>query len=240
MKEIAVTQWMFELDIIKWQYYVRTSLTSPSVTAIMETNVSFSYSDKLIMVFWHNHKNTMQQPNYLHFPQKWIELRRPDSMYHCLFRINSSIQCILMWLYQNQNIQTFLYYFYFYIAWCILGIQCMVCWKFSFFKTSPSGAQLTRFIVMAWIHVIPCVNDIAQSKTLQQLDDIPRWEIMPSVQRGIFLVIETVAETFTYRIKTLQGSFFGNRIKIELGRWQLFLGFVGFVWFVCMLLLGVH
>lgn len=64
-------------------------------------------------------------------------------------------------------------------------MQCVVCWKFSFCETSPSGAQLTRFIVMVLIHAIPPVNDIVHSKALKSLNDIPRWEIMPPVQWGI-------------------------------------------------------
>lgn len=81
-------------------------------------------------------------------------------------------------------------------------MQCVVCWKLSFCKTSPSGAQLTRFIVMASIHDIPLVNDIVHSKTLKSLNDIPGWEIMPSVQWGICLGMKAVAETITFRTKT--------------------------------------
>lgn len=96
----------------------------------------------------------------------------------------------------------------------------MVCWKFSFCKTSPSGTQLTRFTVMVLIHVIPFVNDIVHSKTLQSLDNIPRWEIMPSVQWGVCLRMKAVAETATFRTKTQTqwSSIFETRIKVELGK----------------------
>lgn len=65
---------------------------------------------------------------------------------------------------------------------------------------------------------------------------------MSSVQGGICLGIKAVAETVTFRTKTqIQwGSLFVTWLKAELGKQQLFLSFVGFVWFLYRFFLGIH
>jgi len=124
-------------------------------------------------------------------------------------------------------------------------MQCKVYWKFSFCETSPSGAQITRFIVMVLIHAIPPANGIIHSKALKSLNDIPRWEIMPPIQWGIhgtlcsgtkavaeniWLCSELKHSTILFRAWTQYGSIAEMRLKGRAGKIRSFCR----VFFVCV------